>query len=320
MRDLCDNRRKPFNRGPPLRTALDDLSSPEKVVKKVMPPNDNNVPSTSFALKSTLISQSDEEDTVLSSLGKAKVPYDVAHPPSPKGTKGPNIKRSRKESEVLVPEKNSQSSSSDVEIRLSGVVKGIDNEGTHDTAVMDKNVDDSTSDTGMLYITNLILSIMKSTLACKKYCFDMYFEDTPHKKKVNDGATNKKLWKKAVLNAAENICLVELGKEESDVDSGTDNPDTYSNSCNIGMKEGLHVTSDSETQSDNLPPTHESADPKVNSSGEVKTSRYTKRVKPPLPRRPRKKEGTQQPTRISSKLAEKCKNEVVKTYFIMYFY
>ena len=107
-------------------------------------------------------------------VGKAKVPYDVAHAPSPKGTKGPNINRSRKESEVLMPEKNSQSSSSDVEIRLSGVVKGVDNEATHDTAVMDKNVDDSTSDTGMLYITNLILSIMNSTLPCKKYCFDMY--------------------------------------------------------------------------------------------------------------------------------------------------
>ena len=313
MRDLCDKRRKHFNRGPPLRTALDDLSSPKKVMKKVTPSNDNKVPSTSFALKSTLISQSDEEDAVLSSLGKAKVPYDVAHPPSPKGTKGPNIKRRRKESEVLMPEKNSQSSSSDVEIRLSGVVKGVDNEATHDTAVMDKNVDDSTSDTGMLYITNLILSIMNSTLPCKKYCFDMYFEDTPHKKKVNDGAINKKLWKKVVLNAAENRRLVEIGKEENDVDSATDNPDMYSNSCDIRMKEGLHVTSDSETQSDNLPPTHESADPKVNSSGEVKTSRYTKRVKPPLPRRPRKKKGTQQPTRISSRLAEKHKNEVVKS-------
>ena len=118
MRDLRDNRRKCFNRGPPLRTALDDLSSPEKVVKKVTAPNDNNVPSTSFALKSTLISQSDEEDAVLSSLGKAKVPYDVAHLPSPKCTKVPNIKRSRKESEALMAEKNSQSSSSDVEIRL----------------------------------------------------------------------------------------------------------------------------------------------------------------------------------------------------------
>ena len=311
MRDLCDNRRKHFNRGPPLRTALDDLLSPEKVVKQVTTPNDNNMPSTSFALKSTLISQSDEEDAVLCTLGKAKVPYDVAHPPSPKGTKGPNIKRSRKESEVLMAEKNSQSISSDVEIRLSGVVKGIDNEGTHNTAVMDKSVDDSTSDTGMLYITNFILSIMNCTLACNKYCFDTYFEEMPHRKKVNDGAINKKLWKKAVLNAAENRRLVELGKQRSDVDSASDNPDTYSNTCNIGMKEGLHVTSDSETQSDNLPPTHESADPKVNSSGEVKTSRYTKRVKPPLPRRPRKKKGSQQPTRISSRLAQKRKNEVV---------
>ena len=147
-------------------------------------PNDNNVPSTSFALKSTLISQSDEEDTVLCSLGKAKVPYDVAHPPSPKGTKGPNIKRSSKESEVLMAQNNSQSSSSDVEIRLSGVVKGIENEGTHNTLVMDNNVDDSTTDTGMFYISNLILSIMKCTLECNKYSFDMYFEETPHKKKL----------------------------------------------------------------------------------------------------------------------------------------
>ena len=266
LRDLRDNRRKRFNRGPPLRTVLDDLSSLEKLVKQVRAPNDNNMLPTSFALKSTLISQSDEEDTVLSCLGKAKVPYDVAPPPSPKG---PNIKRSRKESDVLMAQKNSQSSSSDVEVRLSGVVKGIDNEGSHDTAVMDKNVDDSTSDTGMLYITNFILSIMKCTLACNKYCFDMYFEETPHKKKVNDGAINKKLWKKAVLNVAENRCLVELGKEDTDVDSASDYSDTYSNTCNIGMK-GLHVTSDSETQSDNLPPTHELADPKVNSSGEVK--------------------------------------------------
>ena len=110
-----------MNRGPPFRTALDDLSSPKKAVKQVRVPNDKNMPSTSFALKSTLISQSDEEDEVLSSLGKAKVPYDVAHPPSPKGTKGSNIKRSRKESEVLMAEKNSQNSSSDVDIRLSGV-------------------------------------------------------------------------------------------------------------------------------------------------------------------------------------------------------
>ena len=113
--------------------------------------------------------------------------------------------------------------------------------------------------------------------------------------------------------------MVELGKEDTDVDSASDNPDTNSNISNIGMKQSLHVTSDSETQSDNLPPTHESPDPKVNLSGEVKTSRYTKRVKPPLPRRPRKKKGSQQPPRISSRLAEKCKNEVLRKHFIICF-
>ena len=151
LRDLHDNRRKCFNRGPLLRTALDDLSSPEKVVEQVTAPNDNNMLSTSFSLKNTLVSQSDEENTLLCSLGKAKVPYDVAHPPSPKGTKGPNIKRSRQESEVLMPQSNFKSSSSDVEVRLSGVVKGFENEGTNYTAVIDNNVDDSTSDTGILY-------------------------------------------------------------------------------------------------------------------------------------------------------------------------
>ena len=91
-----------------------------------------------------------------------------------------------------------------------------------------------------------------------------------------------------MLSAAENRHLVELGKEDSDVDSGSNNPDSYTNTSNIGMK-GVHVTSDSETQSDNLAPRHESPDAKVNSTGEVKTSRYTKRVKPPLPRRQRKR-------------------------------
>ena len=87
-------------------------------------------------------------------------------------------------------------------------------------------------------------------------------------------------------------------------------PTTKSSSPEICASSSPHINSSGNESTNDI-----MSSLKVNSHGEIKTNRYTQRVKPPLPKRPRRKKGSQQPTRISSRLAEKRKQEVYKCIY-----
>ena len=120
---------------------------------------------------------------------------------------------------------------------------------------------------------------------------------------------NRKLWKKAVLNAAEERRNSQIGPDDSDGDFqcevATEGPGS-------SQTEGIPNVAESGYANQCEDDTTDSGKNgiKKNCNGHVKTQRYSKRVKPPLPKQMKKK-GSVKPTRASSRLAEKRKIEVI---------
>ncbi|MCG8622130.1 MAG: hypothetical protein MJE68_09075 [Proteobacteria bacterium] len=117
------------------------------------------------------------------------------------------------------------------------------------------------------------------------------------------------MWKKAVLNAAEERRNSQIGPDDSDGDFQCPVPNERAGSSqnepsgNVGHSGYGNQCEDENSDSRNNAI-------KKNCNGHVKTQRYTKRVKPPLPKQMKKK-GSVKPTRASSRLAEKRKIEVI---------
>ena len=123
---------------------------------------------------------------------------------------------------------------------------------------------------------------------------------------------SKKLWKKAILNAAEVRHNSEMGAGDSETDTDGGSINVNNSPSNDSPSEGTECSgTDTLSASEGTDLEVDSA--KKNTYGEVKTQRYTKRVKPPLPKARKKRKGTQKPTRISSRLAEKRMQEQVTT-------
>ena len=125
LKKLQENRRQRWRNKPPSQDALDDLLSLDrketaeaelKLKAKAGPSHD---PDPMF---DALVSSNEEVDNTRTSPQRPVLPYDVAHPPSPRVSKGPNVKKS-KEVDKLKKKLSSSEMSSDVEIPLSGVVR-----------------------------------------------------------------------------------------------------------------------------------------------------------------------------------------------------
>ena len=124
----------------------------------------------------------------------------------------------------------------------------------------------------------------------------------------------KRLWKKAILNAAEarRNSQMGAGDSETDTDGGCIN---FNNDGSNGSPSKGTECSGTDTLSASETTDLDQQSVKTNTYGEVKTQRYTKRVKPPLPKGHKKSKGTQKPTCISSRLAEKrMQEQVMKLY------
>jgi len=124
LKKLRDNRRDRWRKKPVARDALDDLLSLERKETIKGDLKCSAKAGTSTVNKEHLdglVTFSDDIDDPGSLAHRPVLPYDVAHPPSPKVSKGPNVKstKSCKTSRKL----SSSEISSDVEIPLSGVVR-----------------------------------------------------------------------------------------------------------------------------------------------------------------------------------------------------
>ena len=127
LRDLKEVRCIKYNKKPPQRTALDDLWSLEKKsrVNEAMGGTEgagtSNIGEEMSAAETTEASTDDDIPPGIT--------FDQLHPPSPKVPKGGKVKTSKKLEESIILKNNDSSSSSDVDIRLSGKV-AIANENT----------------------------------------------------------------------------------------------------------------------------------------------------------------------------------------------
>ena len=117
LRDLREDRRARYRKKPPQRDALDELISFENAEKKKAQVESSKMPSTSALTKDAC-----KPNVCDASGGHDIIPFDVAHPPSPKVSKGTNVKRSKITPTVKAHEMSSSDISTDVDVRQSGVV------------------------------------------------------------------------------------------------------------------------------------------------------------------------------------------------------
>ena len=123
LKKLRDNRRARWRKKAVARDALDDLLSLQRkeTMKGDLKSSATAGPSTvNKAELDGFMTFNDDSDDNGSPGQRPVLPYDVAHPPSPKVSKGPNVKSTKgcDTSRKL----SSSEISSDVEIPLSGVV------------------------------------------------------------------------------------------------------------------------------------------------------------------------------------------------------
>ena len=105
-----------------MRTALDDLKSQyraEKEERQRMLLEAYKACSTNSDGSNSDLSDEGPNTTM---NGKNRIPFDIAHPPSPKVSKGPNIKRTSTLAKIDADLSTSSELSSDIDMRLSGVV------------------------------------------------------------------------------------------------------------------------------------------------------------------------------------------------------
>ena len=122
LRELKDVRKKKYSKHPPMQTALDDLSSQYRLEKekrqRMLLEADKACSSKSDANNPDFSDDGPNTDI----NGNNRIPFDIAHPPSPKVSKGPNVKRTSTVVKRAEEVSSSSELSSDVDMRLSGVV------------------------------------------------------------------------------------------------------------------------------------------------------------------------------------------------------
>ena len=122
LRNLRDARKKKYRNRSPQRTALEDLMSQYRLEKEQ---SDTMLLNAQKACSSNIDdSLSDFTDDGVKSPTRPRevVPFEVAHPPSPKVSKGPNVKHTRIVMNKPTELSTSSDLSSDIEMRLSGVI------------------------------------------------------------------------------------------------------------------------------------------------------------------------------------------------------
>ena len=158
LKRLQEERRIRYHRHAPQRTALDDMMSLERIEQEKREKDLENFPSTSTKSEEDDMALSTDEAPHDTATITERVPYDIAHPPSPKVSKGTNIKKSANIPKVDKSPISSTASSSDVDIRQSGVV----------AADVDKSSDDSTTEG--LNTTNISRGMLKLSYPMYAYC------------------------------------------------------------------------------------------------------------------------------------------------------
>ena len=94
LKRLQEERRIRYCRHAPQHTALDDMMSLERIEQEKREKDVENFPSTSTKSEEDNMALSTDETPHDTATITERVPYDIAHPPSPKVSKGPNIKKS----------------------------------------------------------------------------------------------------------------------------------------------------------------------------------------------------------------------------------
>ena len=117
LRDLREDRRARYRKKPPQRDALDELLSLEHAEREKAQVQSSNMATTS-AVRKDEAGPDVSDDLAAHDI----IPFDVAHPPSPKVSKGTNVKKSKIPPTVKSHEMSSSDISSDVDVRQSGVV------------------------------------------------------------------------------------------------------------------------------------------------------------------------------------------------------